>query len=66
MGWTGEAAAASLTIDLDALAEGNATIGYENYQTSCFWPATLAAGLKGSSRRVVADMARRGVKLVGH
>jgi hypothetical protein len=32
-------------------------------QTSCFWFATRAAGLKGSSRRVVADMARRGTKV---
>lgn len=43
MGLMGEAAAASLTID----------------HTSCFWPATRAAGLKGSSRRVVADIARK-------
>lgn len=35
------------------------------YQTSCLCPATLAAGLKGSSRLVVADMVRRGVKVVG-
>lgn len=44
MGWTGEAAAASLTMD----------------QTSWRCPATLAAGLKGSARRGVADMALRG------
>jgi hypothetical protein len=37
------------------------------YQTSCFWPATRAAGLKGSSRLDVADMVRGGVdkSLVG-
>jgi hypothetical protein len=37
------------------------------YQTSCFWPATRAAGLKGSSRLDVADMVRSGVNksLVG-
>jgi len=40
--------------------------GFLTYQTSCFWPATLFAGLKGSSLRVVADMARRGGQLVGH
>lgn len=66
MGWTGEAAAASLTMDLAALASYSIALENLTYQTSCFCPATLAAGLKGSSRRVVADMARRGVKLVGH
>lgn len=35
------------------------------YQTSFLCPATRAAGLKGSSRRVVADIARRGVNGVG-
>ncbi len=34
------------------------------HQTSCFCPATRAAGLKGSSRRVVADMVRSGVRVV--
>lgn len=29
-----------------------------SHQTSCLWPATLAAGLKGSGRAVVADIAR--------
>ena len=65
MGCTGEAAAASLTIDLWALV----VVTYSDqltYQTSCFWPATLFAGLKGSSLRVVADMARREGQLVGH
>lgn len=39
--------------------------GQLTYQTSCRCPATRAAGLKGSSRRVVADMARRGVNVAG-
>jgi hypothetical protein len=61
IGCTGEAAAASLTIDLAVLAIVDAFALAVAYQTSCFCPATLFAGLKGSSLLVVADMARSGV-----
>jgi len=49
---------ACLTIEIE---------GQLTYQTSCFWPDTRAAGLKGSSRLEVADMVRSGVyvSLVG-
>ena len=43
IGWTGLAAAASLTID----------------QTSCFWPATRRAGLNFSDNFDVEDILRR-------
>lgn len=66
MGCTGEAAAASLTMDLSLLAVV-ARRSLTTYQTSCFCPATRFAGLKGSSLLVVADMARCGRdQLVGH
>ena len=62
MGWTGEAAAASLTMVLRVLVSWESwSGGLWTHQTSCFWFATRAAGLKGSSRLVVADMARSGV-----
>lgn len=48
MGWTGEAAAASLTI----------------VHTSCLCPATLFAGLKGSARAALADIALKGAVLI--
>jgi hypothetical protein len=35
-----------------------ASLGQISYQTSCRCPATLAAGLKGSARAAVADIAR--------
>ena len=65
MGCTGEAAAASLTMDLSLLAVV-ARRSLTTYQTSCFCPATRFAGLKGSSLLVVADMARGRRQLVGH
>ena len=57
MGCTGEAAAASFTMDL------NWTLTFScqshragiMYQTSCFWPATRAAGLNGSPLTMFVD-----------
>ena len=66
MGWTGEAAAASLTMDLGQHERLLRHKTHQStYQTSCLCPATRAAGLKGSSRRVVADIARLVVKMEG-
>lgn len=53
IGWTGEAAAASLTIDLYRAMFSGLNLYNQAlcaHQTSCFCPATRCAGLNGSDR----------------
>lgn len=52
IGWTGEAAAASFTILLPQWS-AHSWKRWSTYQTSCFWPATRFAGLKGSPLVIV-------------
>lgn len=64
IGCTGEAAAASLTMDLTRTttyqrnAHKSDILCRKTYQTSCRCPATLAAGRKGSAFAAVVDMLR--------
>jgi hypothetical protein len=54
-----------LTMDLEIVGHKDHSSKQSTYQTSCLCPATLAAGLKGSSRLVVADIARWGARTAG-